>query len=142
MKKTIEVWNELVKEIDELELFETVREYPLNRVMDAAFLKNCEALSLPACLVILDNRDQKIEFKTRTRETSWVALIVAQDAGGEAFSETVDLVDQLADKMLEHTIFEAEVLLLGTHSVDVEPSNPRLSVVSLKFKTRQMEATS
>lgn len=141
MKTTIEIWKELVTSVTELKLFKAVLAYPLNRVMDAAFLKNLEAFELPACLIIWDGRADTIEFQAYTREADWIAVIAAKDPGGAAYEETTRLMDQLTDKMLFHTLFDKTVEILGTHTADAESSGPRLSVITLRFKTRQRVKT-
>lgn len=138
MQTTLEIWDKLVAEIAELKLFKTVAAYPLNRISGAQFLKDLEAMTHPACLIVWRGRNDSIDVQARERNGQWAAIISDYDAGGDAYRNVVKILDDFTDKVLDKTLYNGAVWIKGAHSVDSEYSGPRMAVYSVLFTSTQL----
>lgn len=142
MLATRTVWDELVKRIRDLDVFQDVRAYPLHRVNDAAFLKEFPGLKLPACLVVRLGAQDTAKGQALERVTNWSFVIVARDAAGEAWHAAADLEDAakstLDDTMLPDERGEDQVEIMGGNEVSIAFANPRFAVNEIAVTTREL----
>lgn len=139
MKTTVEIWEQLVKDTEALKCFETVKAYPLNRIADAAFVQMLQGLKSPGCLITFRGYTNPIEGATEKRDGQWAAIIFSADAGGDAYATALGLVGTFVDEVLGRVIMENDVWVKQTHSVDVEPSGPRIAVYTVTWTCSQIE---
>jgi len=141
MLKTKDVWEKLVSEMEELDLFKEVRACPFNRINDVQFLKDFPGLKMPGCLIVFLGREDEMRGAAHDRTDRWSAVVVVKDAGGDGWGDAVDMVDKIQDKFLDRQIMAANALTIhGSSEVGVAFTSLRFSVYEVSFVTRQAEA--
>ncbi len=134
-----EVWDQLVAETRATRLFKDVKALPVNVVNDVRFLDNFPGLKLPACIIVLLDRDRTVQGSGDERNLQWNAILVARDPQGEAYGENIDRLEKLEAAICDRYILDNQVIVHGTTSARPASTNPRFSVYQLALSTRQAD---
>jgi len=130
-------WDELVRQTVKTRKFQSVKALPLHRVADADFLKRFPGLKLPACLIVFLGRTGTARGAALDRVCRWSAVIVDKDAGGDAWENAVNLVDDFEDNVLDEQYLDDELTVYASADVGVADSNPRFAIYEVSFTTRE-----
>ena len=132
-------WNELVKQTRAaMPKLATVRAVPLNRMANAAFLKDFPGIKLPAGMIVFLGRSTEMRGAARNREMRWSAVFAFSDPDGKAYAGAVDQVDAFEDRMLDRQLLGAELTIHGSCEVGVAFTNPRFGIYEVAFTTREV----
>ena len=131
------VWLELVSLAKTIDVFQDVRPLPINRLNDAAFLKDFPGLKFPACLVVRRGNTDTAQGAGMERLTRWSFVVACKDAGGDAWMAAADLED-LVTALLDCQILDDQVTINGSNDVTTAFTNPRFAVFEIAITTKEL----
>ncbi len=137
-RRTVQLWDRLVKDAQEIQGFRDVRKYPVHRAADAErFLADLPDLQLPACLLVCGMRQREVLGNQRQRTIRWSAIVIVADESGAGMDLAANLADEFEDVMLDREISDLDQWVRGSGETAPILADPHYAVYEIGFTTLQ-----